>query len=174
MSISSFNKFDVNYNNVSNKDLSRMKAWHIIVLSCNKTFTTFLLVFCIFLFLCLKYLSWSFMVCFWTLVQCSSISNYIRLIQSIACTISLLFWIVASIIGEKMFDHLHLMLIPPGRIGTDGGPFGGKTHPFGSSNKFTTKVRCFDAMLTKPSNKLITFIWSCSCGRSIKGLSFGK
>jgi hypothetical protein len=28
-------------------------------------------------------------------------------------------------------------------------------------------------MLTKSSNKLMTFIWNCSWGRSIKGLSFG-
>jgi len=112
----------------------------------------FLFVFCIVLSLCLKCLSWTFMVCSWTLVQCSSISNYIRLIQSIACTISLLFWIVASIIGEKLFDHLHLILIPPSKIKINGGPFDAKhihlDHPIGSQQKCDVPMQCWQNHLT--------------------------
>jgi hypothetical protein len=111
------------------------------------------------------------MVRSWTLVRRSLISNYIRLIQSIICTISLLFWIIASITSEKMFDHLHLILILPSRIRVDGKPFGGKANPLGSCNRFTTKVWCPNAMLTTSSNKLMT-IHSRLLSKSLNHNSF--
>lgn len=83
--------------------------WHIIMLNKDKTFTMFLLILCFFLVYLFEVFQLVFHVTLldiWRkcpIMQFINIliSNCMKWMWSIACTISLVFFIVASIIGEK-------------------------------------------------------------------------
>jgi hypothetical protein len=95
-------------------DLSLMKAWHIIMLSGKNTFTIDLCLSCeFFKSLYMRNFNWSLLVRSWILVQHSFISNYMRLMRPIASNMTLLVLFVTSMIGEKMFEHLHFTLVFP-------------------------------------------------------------
>ncbi len=88
--------------------LFRMNAWHIVELIFVKTTTKILFVQWIFLSLAFRYWKWSLFMCDWTLLWHFSISNCVTLMHSIISIMHLLFLSITLMIGENMFNLLHL------------------------------------------------------------------
>jgi len=95
-------------------------------------------------------------------MQHFSISSYIKLMQSITCTISLLFLTISLIIYENMFECFLWILVFPRIVGVVGRPCNGMAHALRALESFTTKMLRLapNGLSMLLSNKLMTFIWA--------------
>jgi hypothetical protein len=114
---SSNEKFDNNSISGGISFLFCKKTWHIITLILAKTYLMkFLFVQYTFMFLPLRYSSFSLVVYYWILLQHFSISKCVTLIHSITSTMILLFLFAPSSTKVKTFDQFHFTLVLVGVI----------------------------------------------------------